>query len=903
MSRIPGLRRFMRIEHTGASIDRAVNDELHFHFEMTLKELMAKGMTPEDARAEAQRRFGNVERTRERLANIDRARLDQEKRAEWWSAFAQDFRYALRGLRLKPGFALSIIITLGLGIGANAAMFGIVDRLLFRPPNLLSAPDRTGRLYFTTTSRGKDRTTSGLGYRRFLDIRERTTTLDAMTPWTVDDLPLGTGDATREVHIGVSNADLWTMFDVKPVIGRFFTEAENDPTTPANVLVLSYAAWQTEFGGRKDAIGRSVNLGPRKYSVIGVAPQNFSGFANQPLVGFISIASSSQDDGGGKDPWYATYNMIWFEAFGHRKPGATLQATTTDLTHAFEQSYRKQVEKQQRRATPFALAKPHAVLGPVLTDRGPNAGSAAKVATWLAGVALIVLLIACANVANLLLARALKRRREIAVRIALGVSRSRLLLQLLTESLVLAVLGGVTGLGIAQFGGAAMQRLLLDRQTVSSFTDTRVIAVVSLLAAFAGLLTGIAPVAQAWRVDVAESLKAGAREGNVHRSRVRAGLLIAQAALSVVLLVGAGLFVRSLLKVDRLRLGFDGDRLLWVSLHWRGVDPDSAASLATKQDLVARATRVAGVESAARGLSVPFWMTYQPSLFVDGIDSVSKLGDFTLQAGTPELLKTLGTRVIRGRGITAADREDAPRVVVVTEAMAKKLWPGEDAIGKCIRVRADTMPCTSVVGIAEDVRRSRLEEPDFHFFLPIAQFQPQQGGVFVRTADAAENHVESVRRALQAGMPGDAYVTALPMSEIIAPNTRSWRLGATMFSIFGGLALVLAAVGLYSVIAYNVTQRMHEMGVRVALGAQARDIVALIVREGLRIVLPGVLIGAVIAVIASRWVAPLLFDVSPKDPGVIAIVIVTLVLVAVAASWLPATRAARVDANEALRAD
>jgi len=296
-------------------------------------------------------------------------------------------------------------------------------------------------------------------------------------------------------------------------------------------------------------------------------------------------------------------------------------------------------------------------------------------------------------------------------------------------------------------------------------------------------------------------------------------------------------------------------------------------------------------------------MTWQVDLFVPGMDSISKLGNFTLQAGSPEFFATMGTRILRGRAFTGADRANAPRVMVIGESMAKKIWPNQDALGKCVKVDADSLPCSTVVGIAEDVRRGSLAETEMHYYLPIAQFHPQESGLFVRTHGPAEEQAEALRRGLQVLMPGTSYVTAVPMSDIIAPEMRSWRLGATMFAIFGALALVLASIGLYSVIAYNVAQRTHEMGVRVALGAQVRDVVSLILREGLRVVLPGVLLGSLIALAAGKWVAPLLFNVSPKDPSVLIAVIATLTLTAVVASLVPALRAARVDPNEALRAD
>jgi len=907
MTRIPGLRRLVRIDRDNAGVDRAVDDELQFHFDMTVRELMADGMNSNEARREAERRFGDVQRTRERLATIDRSRVERERRVEWWGGFTQDLRYAIRGLRMKPGFALAVVITLGLGIGANATMFGIVDRLLFRPPAFLSAPDRATRIYKAVTARGTERVTSFVGYQVYRDLREMTSSFEAMTPFYDNKLAIGSGDATREMDVGISGSDMWKMFDVTPVIGRFFTDAEDVPTNPTYVVVLSYPFWQTQFGGRNDALGAKLDIGAAKYTVIGVAPEGFNGFARTSMVAFvpISAAATAADMGRPDDPWYSTYYMAWLEIFARRRANVSLTVANADLTNASVQAYGRQAAKVRGRLQPVERARPRAFAGPVLFDRGPKEGSEAKVATWLVGVAAVVLLIACANVANLMLARALRRRREVAVRIALGVSRARLVMQLITESLMLAILGAFAGVTIAQFGGKLLSSTLLADMTAgpSAFADSRLLAFAIGLALLAGLLTGLAPMMQAGREDVAATLKAGSREGTVQRSRLRTGLLIGQAAFSVLLLVGAGLFLRSLRNVQELRLGYDPDRVLFVHLEDRGVQMDSAHKVTLLQSLLARAQTIPIVEHAAQNLTVPFYSTWNFSIFVPGIDSVHRLGDFSLQAGSADFFQTMGTRIVRGRGFTPADRETSQLVMVVGESMAKKLWPGEDAIGKCVKMNADTMPCRTVVGVAEDVRRSLISEVDLHYYMPSSQFHPSSGGLFVRTRGAADQNSEEIRRSLQALMPGVSYVTVTPMTTLVAPMIRSWKIGATLFAVFGALALVLAAIGLYSVIAYNVTQRTHEMGVRVALGAQARDVIQLIVREGLRIVIPGVVLGAIIALVAGKWIAPLLFNVSPNDPPVIVAVVVTLLGVAVLASWLPAQRASRVDPNEALRSD
>ncbi len=461
---------------------------------------------------------------------MDAGRNRDDRHAEWWSAFAQDFRYAVRGLRLKPWFAVAVILTLGLGIGANATMFGIVDRLLFRPPRYLVGADRTGRVFIPRTFRGKENDNSFFSYRRYLDLRNNTTSFDGMTPFYSRRLPIGVGEATRLMSVAVSDADLWRMFDVKPVIGRFFTDAEAKPATPGFVLVISYAYWQTNYGGRNDALGETVNVGPDKYTIIGVAPDGFTGFTSDPVIGFISTAanSNSRGNGGmiGARAWWDTYNSTWFEVYARRKPNVTPAHADADLTQAHVLSYKTQASEQAT-ATPLAIARPRGFLAPTLRARGPDSSSESKVVTWLGGVALIVLLIACANVANLLVARALRRQREIAVRLALGVSRARLLMQLAMESSLLAVIGGAFGLLIAQWGGVAVRRVLLD-QTSSSATlaDPRLLVFVGVLTIATSILTGLAPVAQARRTDIASALKAGVREGTVHRSGLRIGLLV-----------------------------------------------------------------------------------------------------------------------------------------------------------------------------------------------------------------------------------------------------------------------------------------------------------------------------------------------------------------------------------------
>jgi predicted permease len=824
-------------------------------------------------------------------------------------ALAQDLRYAARGLRAKPGFAAAVILTIALGIGANGAMFGIVDRMLFRPPALMKDPATAHRVYVYQTFRGKENAGNVSMYARFHDLATDSKSFSSAAAFTASDMAVGVGDAAREMRVASVSAPFFGFFDAPPALGRYFTAAEDEPPSGSPVAVMAYPTWQTTFGGRRDALGTKVQIGSVIYTVVGVAPEGFVGlWPDRPPAYIIPITSRGGSVGATvktKSVWWKTYQWGWLSMIARRKPGVSIEAANADLTLAAQHSYDNQLLENPR-GTPPKLARIHAVAGSILSERGPNTSAFAKVATWVAGVALVVLIVACANVANLLLARAIRRRREIAVRLALGVSRRRLLSQLLTESLLLALLGGFAALVVAQWGGAALRaRLMPDSVSAGVFRDGRTIAFTTFAAVVVGLLTGLAPVIQAQRASLTSDLKSGAREGTFHRSKIRAGLLLLQGALSVVLLVGAGLFVQSLRNVQSVRLGYDVEPIAFVDLNMRGVELDSVAKVALRRRLLDRATHIPGVERASLHLTTPFWSMWSYGLYVQGIDTVGKLGQFDLNAVSPEFFSTFGTRVLRGRGFTAADGEHAPRVMIVSDAMGKVLWPGKDPIGQCVRVSADTMPCTYVVGVAEDIKERALtnDESNYFYYMPAHQFNEQATGLVVRTHGNASDHVDAIRRELQREMPGASYVTVTPFRTIFGGETKSWQLGTTTFVAFGVLALVIAAIGLYSVIAYNVAQRTHEMGVRVALGAQSRDVVRLVLSEGMMLGAAGVAIGTVAALIAGKWVKPLLFEQSPRDPLVFSVVAVALLTVTLAASWIPARRASQVEPNVALRSE
>ena len=829
-----------------------------------------------------------------------------------FESLGQDLKYAVRSLRTKPGFTLAVVTTIALGIGANAAMFGIVDRLLFRPPPLMKDPATAHRVYKFSTFRGKERASGGGQFAFYKDIERWTTSFSDVAGYTPRDLAVGVGDAAREMRIGIVSARFFRFFEAPPVLGRYFTAAEDSTPEGAPVAVLGYPMWQTQYGGRRDVLGTKVQIGSVAYAVIGVATRGFVGlWPDKPPAAYIPITSYGAATSRSilpnlkKTTWWKTYSWGWMSMIVRRKPGVSVAQANADLSQATVKSYQSQLTEQTRLA-PLALARPHAIAGSILAERGPNESSVAKVATWVGGVSVIVLLIACANVANLLLARALRRRREIALRLALGVSKLRLVSQLLTESLLLAIAGGVAGLLVANWGGAALRAVVVEKsEAPAGLRDGRTVLFALAAAIVVGLITGLAPILQAGRADLTADLKAGAREGTIHRSKARVALLVFQGALSVVLLVGAGLFVRSLRNVNAVRLGYDVDPVLLVNPNMRGENLDSAATVGLRLRLLQAATSLPGVESASLQVAVPFWSQWSVGLYVQGIDTVGKLGQFNLNAVSPSYFATMGTRILRGRGFTDQDGPSAPRAIIVSEGMGKVLWPGKDPMGQCIRVTADTVPCTYVVGIAEDIKQQSLaaDTGSFYYYLPAMQFNPNSGGLFVRVRGDAPRFSEALRKRLQHEMPGASYVTITPFGEIIGGQRQSWHLGATMFVAFGVLALALAAIGLYSVIAYNVAQRTHELGVRVAVGAQSGDLIRLVVVEGVRLAAIGVAIGVGTAFVAVKWLKPLLFDVSPRDPFVFVLVTVALVLTAVAASWIPALRASRVDPMVALRAE
>ena len=883
-------------------LEAEVSAELEAHVQLLARDLQREGMTAEQAHAAARRQVGHT--TAQREATRD----------AWGfpaiDTVLQDVRYATRGLRRSPGFTAAAVLTLGLGIGANAAMFAVIDRLMFRPLPYLRDPSSVSAVYLQVSPYGRRTTIQSVPYTRYLDLaatQHSFSEVAAISEWR---LAVGTGADTRVRKVAGVSASMFGMFEARPVLGRFFGPADDQLPLGAQVAVLGYGYWRSGFGGR-DVLGERLRIGLLEYTIIGVAPAGFVGAAGgrapELFVPITTIPATMAE--WAKDTYYRDYRWDWVQMLVRVKPGVTSELAAADLSDGYRRSRAKQ-RAQNPRVLPDSISRPLGMIGSVHAAAAPDAGMESRMLLWISGVAVVVLLIACANVANLMLARVLRRRREVAVRLALGVSRARLALQFVTEGLVLAVAGIVVALVMAQLTGTGVRAMLLPEGTSFNLArDPRTLAVAAGCAVLAALLTVAAPLSLARNANLVGGLKAGAREGGYRASRLRTALLVVQGALSVTLLVGAALFVRSLDNVLAIPLGFDVSTVLDIHPDFRGAEPDSANAVALRRRLLATAQAIPGVEAAAR-INSALFATNTGNLRVPGIDSVEKLGRFNFQLTTPDYFRVMRTRILRGRAFDARDAEGAARAAIVSQAMARTLWPNKDALGQCLYfsfgdAKANP-PCATVVGIAEDAAHQRLlDENRFVYYLPVEQIDPRgAASIYVRlTDDDVDSGIERVRKAMQSVMPGDGFVVVTPVQQRVDDSRRAWRLGATLFLAFGGLAMIVAAIGLYGVIGYDVTQRMHELGVRIALGASSARILNLVLRGALATTIVGVTIGLTIALAASRWLQPLLFRQSARDPFVYVMVGATMVGVAVVAAAVPAWRAARADPNSALRAE
>lgn len=901
--RIPGLRRILSLRSSPASITRAVDDEVRFHIESRVADLVRTGMDADAAHRRALEEYGEVSESVHELTEVDRLLVRRTRRADRLHAVVDDCRQAARTLMRQPRLSIGIILTLGLAIGANAVMFSIIDRLLLRGPMHVVDPRNVLRAYAHMEFPGLGPVTqSSLGFLSYSTIRNGTSGIDGAAAYTYGQVTTGRGADATELRASYVTSDFFAVAGVQPARGRFFSSEEGAPPAGHNVVVLDYGFWKRRYGGSDSVVGRSLEMRGEQYTIIGVTPRGFTGFELRPVEVWIPLAVYGARI---RQDWATTPQSNWLQIVVRLRPDASAASAAASATAV----HRSAFEGVQN-----GVAKARFVLLPISHGASGSQSLEMRVSRWLIGVAVIVLIIACANVTNLLLARSMRRRREIAVRVALGIGRTRLIRLLLIESLLLGLAGGLASLVVVLLAAPIVRTTLLpDVAWERTLTDVRLVAFAAVMTLLCSLAAGLLPAIRAVGQSTSDDLRAGARGGSA-RSRVRTVLLVAQPALAVVLLVAAGLFVRSLQRVREVDLGIDLNRVLHVRVAWpslAGLSRDAAEAERARRQLfqqnaIERLRRHPAIESAALASGIPFISTFGVYLRSPDVSAIPMLagGGPYVSAVTPDYFQTVGTTILRGRGFNESDRGGA-RVALVNETMATTLWPGANPLGKCLIVFADTVPCARIVGVTTNSHQWRIEEqPSMQYFVPLGQeIGMSTPLLLVRpriSMERAAGIVTSELRGLSTDLP---FVSAQPLARSLDSQVRSWELGASVFSGFGLLALVVAAVGLYSVVGYIVEQRTHELGVRMALGATARGTMFRTVGYGVMPAAFGLAIGFVICAALGRFLEPMLFHTSPRDLAVFASVGLALVAVATIAALIPGVRASRIDPAIALRSE
>lgn len=791
----------------------------------------------------------------------------------------QDLRYALRGLRKTPTLTLTVIVVLALGVGANAAMYSLVDRLFFREPSGIVDPENvlTAREVFSTGGYAPEVKT-----RQVEAIRNDSRGLASIV---LESRVYGGVLADGPIVVRVSD-DYFPMLGARLLRGRTFTAAE--AADSADVAIVSYRYWQHTMRGDTAVLARSVEIARQRYTVIGVASPGFSG---------TSLEAT--------DIWLPLSPMAGGEIVLRKRPGVSTDRLDAALTLAIRQSLPANLptgfKAPRMKATPLMLGRQY--LG--------AANPQLQVIVRVAGVAAIILLVAIANIATLLLMRAERRRREIAVRLALGVSRARLVRQFFVEGALLSLAGATVALVAGVWGAAvARSRFLYYYRVTYPLFDWRFAAFTLGVAITAGVLASLAPAVQATRPDLTKALSGGVREGHLHRSWVRGGLVVTQTALSVVLVVGAALFVRSLQKIHGVVLGIDVDPLLFAEASFNA--PDSArAYVSTIEQEAERIAAMPGVQGAALSFMPPlrgemFTIMFRPNgdtlqLFVGG-RRVSPQGD----AVGPGYFATVGVHLLDGRDFTSADQNGAQPVMIVSQTMARLAWPNQRAVGQCLVLGRWPELCAEVVGVVSDASMiGILPRPEVNYYEPVGQARFLGSlTITVRgTARARRTVTPMVSQDLSSQLPASTSLQIQDLKSSLDPWYAQWTEGATVLSAMGLLALLVTAIGMYSIIGYSVSQRTHEIGVRVALGARAGQVMRPVIFAGVKLALLGVALGLCVALALGRVVASLLYGTSPRDPVAMIAAASILVIASVAASFVPALRASRVDPVIALRAE
>ena len=880
----PRWRRYLRFWRSNVRAD--VDDELRFHLQERIDDLVALGMDAQAARTEALRRFGDIDRVKDTCRALAQQQETDMRRSEIMDVLRKDVVYAVRTMRRNAGFTAAIVLTLALGIGATTAIFSVVNAVLLRP---LPYAD-TDRMVMIFERLGDGRGGASVGH--YYDWMEQSRSFSAVAAFQYRTLTLTDGEPTRITGARVTPAFFRTGY-MRPYLGRYFLPSE---TEASRVTVLSYPFWQTRYAGDPRVIGSKITLNGEKHVVIGITPPAYTLTTRDERL-WLPLTFTPE--------MRTNYGAHFLTVFAKLKPGVTLTQARGEIERITEDIRRRQPDNMRNRGVETTLFR-DVLVGDYRTQL-----------FVLLGAVTFVLLIGCGNVASLLLARATARRKEIALRSALGGGRSRLVRQLLTESLLLSLIGGAAGLVVARLGIRFLKATgpVFVPRLGEAGLQLEVLFFAVAATVGCGLLFGLAPALRATRVDLQSELREGGRGSRVvTRDRTRAALIMTEIAVALVLLVSAGLFVRSAQRLQGVPLGFDpaGVTMMRVALS-----PDRYAEVPSIEtaftSIVERVRQIPGVQTAAASTRVPMWGgSIDFGVTVEGRPQGEKPELGHLRLVTAGYLETLRIPLVRGRLLRESDvAHGAPWVVVVNETFVRNLFGAgsEDPVGHRISgwTSSDRPEWREIVGVVRDVPAfGRETDVPPEIYMPLTQ---APGGAW----DALQRNMTIVARA----RPGVSVAPALrravaavdrllpvydvqTMDDVLSQSTSTRRFNTMLLSLLGLTGLILAAIGIYGVIAYFVSQRTHEIGVRVALGATTLNVVRLVVGQALSLAVLGIAMGSVAAFWATRALGGMLFQVSARDPVAYGVAAAVLFAVAIGASWLPARRAAHVDPVRAL---
>jgi putative ABC transport system permease protein len=869
-------------------------EELSQHLEDLYEQTLQGGATEDEACRAVLQELDESHLLAQELRQVERPARPEpvapgaRRRRNMFVDLWQDLRYGVRTLLKNPGFTAVAVIALALGIGANSAIFSVVNAVLLQPLPYRD-PDRLVMVWEDNTKGGYPRNTPAAA--NFLDWREQSRVFEGMAAIANQSFALtGAGEPERIDGRRVS-ASLFPLLGVEPLLGRAFLPEEDQPGA-GRAVILSHGLWQRRFGSDPNITGKALTLNGESHTVVGVMPAHFQFPAREDEL-WVPIAFTNEQA--------ANRGTHYLQVVARLKPGVTVEQTQAEMS-AIAARLQEQYPSQNT-GVGAAVVPLHEQL----------VGDIRPALLILLGAVGFVLLVACANVANLLLARAAARQKEIAVRVALGASRMRLIRQFLTESVLLAAVGGVAGLLLSLWGVNLLKAFIPENisQVGAISIDAQVLGFTLLVSLLTGLIFGLAPATQASNFNLNETLKEGGRDSSAgsRGNRIRAVLVVAEVAVSLVLLIGAGLLINSFLRLRSVDPGFRADNLLTMRIVLPELKyPDQARRAAFYAEALRRIEALPGVESAAvtnwiplvrQGDSNSFTVEGQPDPGPGRSPSVAT------RVVSPRYFDTMGIQLLRGRQFGEQDRADSPPVVIVSEAMARRSWPGEDPVGKRMKMGGynSDAPWMEVVALVKDVRQFELTaEPKPQIYLHYEQpafFRPSN--LVVRTEADPLGLAATVRKTVWEIDKDQPVSNISTMEDVLSESISRQRFSMLLLGIFAGVALVLAAVGIYGVMSYSVAQRTHEIGIRMALGAQAADVLKLTVGQGLRLVLVGVAVGLAAAFALTRLMASLLYGVSATDPATLVTISLVLISVALLASYVPARRATKVDPLTALR--